>query len=615
MNTERSTMLIKASIHATALALTVLTCQATTLANSTLNNPSTPLLQRVNPLVSQQWYLQNTGQDAFSSRGGLPGIDLNLATTHSKMIRGAGVTIAVIDDGLEIGHPDLSPNIVPGSRNFLTKSNNPTPLNWEDGHGTSVAGIAAAAGASPVSIRGVAPAAGLQGFNYLQPTAQTLNNWLYAHGDTLLNGQPSAARVFNQSYGSSPLKSQPGNPDSDPRLFLYETTYEEISTRSHNGKGSIFVKSAGNEYQEIGIGNNKYIMGYEGNNGLPLQDANLTFDNSNYWNIVVAALNADGVRSSYSSVGSNVLLTAPGGEFGTDSPAMVTTDLMGCARGLNTTKLASTNKLHGGTTIDPNCNYNGIMNGTSSAAPATSGAIALVMSANTALNARDVRHILIQTARKVDANNKGVTLNFSGKNGVTQHFQAIPGWQKNAAGLWFHPFYGFGLIDVDRAVTMAQAYNKPLPALQKTPWKTVLVQKSIPDADQKGVDSGYEHKGNFTVEAVQVLVNAKHSRASDLAVELISPSGTRSMLLTARTALPIETYGLNQQRLLSNQFYGEPAKGMWTLRVIDTNNGEYQYVYYDANTKKSTTKSLSKTKESGLLKSWSIRFIGHGSIV
>lgn len=580
---------------------------ATTLALAALSSAAVPL-QPGDPLVSQQWHLQNTGQDAFSQRGGVPGVDLNLSVTHQGGGYGSGVTIAVIDDGLEIAHPDLAANVVPGSKNFVTGTSDPTPLKPGDAHGTSVAGIAAAAGFNGVGVRGIAPAAGLQGFNWLK--AQSTANWLHAHGK-LPDGQPAVARVYNQSYGSSTMQSVPGNPDADTKLQLFEETYEEVSTLSHGGKGSLFVKSAGNAYLRFKIGDGEYILGHDGNNGLPIQDANLSTDNSNYWNLVVSALNADGVRSSYSSVGANVLLTTPGGEYGTDSPAMVTTDLTGCSRGYNTLTGTKT-KLHGGTPLDPNCNYNSVMNGTSSAAPSATGSIALVMSANPALSARDVRHILVKTARRVDADNKGVTLSFADRKGRTQSYQAIPGWQRNAAGLWFHQYYGFGLVDVDRAVAMAQSYATPLPALQKTRWETVAVQQTIPDAELKGVESRYHYKDNFTVEAVQVLVNADHKRANDLAVELISPSGTRSVLLSPRTALINENKGLNQQRLLSNHFYGESAKGVWRLRVMDTNGGDYQYVYRKDG--KDTVYTLASPDGEGRLNSWSIRFIGHRSV-
>ncbi|MGC0154785.1 S8 family serine peptidase [Chromobacterium vaccinii] len=568
---------------------------------------SVPLLPG-DPLVNQQWHLKNTGQNAFSKRGGVKGVDLDLAFTHLRGIRGVGTTIAVIDDGLEIRHPDLAANIVPGSKNLVNGSDDPTPESPDNAHGTSVAGIAAAVGFNGIGGRGIAPSAGLKGFNWL--LAQTLDGWLLSHGKQA-GGKPlesfTDARVFNQSYGSSAIASRPGNPDADIELQAEEEAYEEVSRYSHWGRGATFVKSAGNAYNYFRVGGG-YLLGYQGNAGLPVQDANLSFDNSNYWNVVVSALNADGVRSSYSSVGANVLLTAPGGEYGTDSPAMVTTDLSGCARGYNVSG-DTANGLHGGTALDPNCDYNGVMNGTSSAAPATSGSFALVMSANPALSARDVRHILITTARKVDAAQPGVTLAFKDKSGGAHSYQAIPGWQKNAAGLSFHQFYGFGLIDIDKAVEKALFYNQPLPPLQKTRWQTVSAQAAIPDADERGVESAFTQPDDLTVEAVQVLVDAEHGRASDLAVELISPSGTRSVLLSPRTALVAEDYGLNQQRLLSNHFYGEPAKGQWRLRVIDTNGAEYRYVYRAG----SQNQVYSLPNAEGKLKSWSIRFFGHRS--
>nr|WP_176426063.1 S8 family peptidase [Chromobacterium sp. ASV5] len=585
-----------------------MTAGAVSLALASMAGHAATPLQAGDPLVSQQWHLQNTGQNAFSKRGGVPGVDLNLGFTHLRGIRGVGATIAVIDDGLEIKHPDLAANIVPGSKNLVTGSDDPSPDNADDAHGTSVAGIAAAVGFNGIGGRGIAPSASLKGFNWLK--AQTLDGWLLAHGKQP-DGRPldrlTDARVFNQSYGSSSVRSTPGNPDADLELRTEEETYEDVSRNSHWGRGAVFVKSAGNAYQRFRVGAGQ-ILGFDNNNGLPVQDSNLSLDNSNYWNVVVSALNADGVRSSYSSVGANVLLTAPGGEYGTDSPAMVTTDLTGCQNGYNV-QGKTPNSLHGGNALDPNCNFNAVMNGTSSAAPSTSGSFALVMSANPALTARDVRHIMITTARKVDAAQPGVSLAFQDKAGGRHSYQAIPGWQKNAAGLSFHQFYGFGLINVDKAVEKALFYNKPLPPLEKTRWQTIAAQAAIPDADERGVQSVYTHADNLTVEAVQVLIDAEHGRANDLAVELISPSGTRSVLLSPRTALVSEKYGLNQQRLLSNHFYGESAKGQWRLRVIDTNGDEYKFVYRQDG--QNTTYSLPNAE--GRLKSWSIRFFGHRS--
>ena len=78
-----------------------ITVGAVSLALASLAGQAATPLQPGDPLVSQQWFLQNTGQNAFSQRGGVAGIDLNLALSHSRNILGRGVTVTVIDDGLE----------------------------------------------------------------------------------------------------------------------------------------------------------------------------------------------------------------------------------------------------------------------------------------------------------------------------------------------------------------------------------------------------------------------------------------------------------------------------------------------------------------------------------
>lgn len=150
-----------------------------------------------------------------------------------------------------------------------------------------------------------------------------------------------------------------------------------------------------------------------------------------------------------------------------------------------------------------------------------------------------------------------------------------------------------------------------LPALVISAWKPVNVQAAIPDGDTGGIVSEFEQTEALTVEAVQVLVDALHGRINDLAVELTSPAGTRSLLPPPpRTALIAEKYGLNQQRLLSVHCYGEQAQGKWRLRVVDTNAGEYVHAL-----RQGTTVSRQKLPNStGRLKSWHIRFFGHRSV-
>jgi thermitase len=91
-------------------------------------------------------------QDAIQKAGwNVTAFDLPGAWERSK---GEGVKIAVIDTGVDIDHPDLAKNLLPGI-NFVDSSKQP----WDDNqHGTHVAGIIAAEN-NEIGMVGVAPSA------------------------------------------------------------------------------------------------------------------------------------------------------------------------------------------------------------------------------------------------------------------------------------------------------------------------------------------------------------------------------------------------------------------------------------------------------------------------
>ncbi len=71
------------------------------------------------------------------------GLDrMRLLSAYEAGYNGNGQTIAVIDTGIDVDHPDLDGNLDPRSRDIVT--NVPANLNDADGHGTAVAGVAAA---------------------------------------------------------------------------------------------------------------------------------------------------------------------------------------------------------------------------------------------------------------------------------------------------------------------------------------------------------------------------------------------------------------------------------------------------------------------------------------
>lgn len=91
-------------------------------------------------------------QDALQKYGwSITAFDLPGVWSKSK---GDGVKVAVLDTGVDLDHPDLAQNLLPG-HNFIEPSKQP----WDDNqHGTHVAGIIAAAN-NQIGMVGVAPEA------------------------------------------------------------------------------------------------------------------------------------------------------------------------------------------------------------------------------------------------------------------------------------------------------------------------------------------------------------------------------------------------------------------------------------------------------------------------
>ncbi|MGM0843738.1 MAG: S8 family serine peptidase [Bacillota bacterium] len=104
------------------------------------------------------------------------------------------VTIAVIDSGIDMNHPDLKPNLLPGI-NIVDPARNPIA----DLHGTHVAGIIAAAENNGIGGKGVNPHAKILPIDVFNGSELAYD---YAIAEGILHAIENNAKVINMSLGS-----------------------------------------------------------------------------------------------------------------------------------------------------------------------------------------------------------------------------------------------------------------------------------------------------------------------------------------------------------------------------------------------------------------------------
>jgi kexin len=456
----------------------------------------------VDALFADQWHLVNTGQ-----AGGTPGEDVDVAAAWAGGFDGTGTRIAIVDDGLEIGHEDLFSNCPPGeSHSYVDGSTDPTG----GAHGTSCAGVAAGVGGNDLGVRGAAFEAQLVGYDLLQ-------NLTGATEANAMTRDAAQNWVSSNSWGAPDGLGVP-----QASSATWRNAVQSGLTNGRGGLGLLYVWAAGNG-------------GLAGAD--PGDNSNLD-GRANFWGVMaVGAVGDDGTKASYSENGANLFLSAP--SLGNNGHAISTVDRSGPA-GYN-------DGLQLGDYVD--ANYTNTFNGTSAATPLVSGVVALVLQANPALGWRDVRLILAQTAR---VNDPGDT-----------------DWDVNGAGYSINHKYGFGVPDAAAAIAAAQGWTNVGPLVTHTT-ATETVNLPIPDDDPFGIASDVVVAGSgiSLLEHVEVTFDAVHPYVGDLEVVLEAPSGTMSVLaeehLCPQGSVPYSNWVFGSVRHLD-----EPADGTWTLHVRD----------------------------------------------
>ncbi|HEX6343093.1 S8 family serine peptidase [Umezawaea sp.] len=200
------------------------------------------------PLEEQQWGLRMVRADL----------------ARDRQLGDPRVHVGVLDSGIDGSHPDLTTRLNRGlSRNFtrdvpvvdgpceVASCVDPVDVD-DDGHGTHVAGIIAAA-TNGFGTAGVAPGITLvnlratqdSGFAFLQPVV-----------DGLTYGADIGLDVINMSFYVDPWRYNcASNPNDAPEFQTEQRTIVAAFQRAldyAHGKGVTLVSSAGNNYDDLG---------------------------------------------------------------------------------------------------------------------------------------------------------------------------------------------------------------------------------------------------------------------------------------------------------------------------------------------------------------------------
>lgn len=184
------------------------------------------------PAYARQWHLHDPPHAGN-------GVSIKADKAWSKGVTGRGITIAIVDDGVEMNHPDLKGNIDrQKSWNFNYNKADTTPASY-NGHGTAAAGVAAAVRNNGHCGSGAAPNSKLVGEVLIAEACSD-----YTESMALSHHSNSGVDIYSCSWGPSDDASNLIGPGRLMKLVL-----ERGVSSGRNGKGSIFMWAGGNGKQ------------------------------------------------------------------------------------------------------------------------------------------------------------------------------------------------------------------------------------------------------------------------------------------------------------------------------------------------------------------------------
>ncbi|HEV8628164.1 MAG TPA: S8 family serine peptidase [Acidimicrobiia bacterium] len=303
-------------------------------------------------------------------------------------LTGKGITVAILDTGVDFTHPDLAPAMKANVK-IVGVGQDPLPIvpleglpnsDTSSGHGTHVAGDVGGRGiASGGEQKGMAYGASLVGIGTGE--ALSIITALEGYDWMLENREKYDIRVVNNSYGTGFTPFDPMEP-------------VHLATKRATDAGIVVVFANGNDGDEMSM--NPYATAP--------------------WVIPVAAGSKSGKVTDFSSGGieadtvgmqfSNIEVTGEARKplnMGLYHPAIAATGEDVVSTRSNTTITPLTSLPEDRQRIPPQqLPYYHTLSGTSMAAPEAAGIVALVLEANPALTPAQVRWVLQITGRTIE---------------------------------------------------------------------------------------------------------------------------------------------------------------------------------------------------------------------
>jgi proprotein convertase subtilisin/kexin type 2 len=456
--------------------------------------------------------------------GGKKRLDLNVEAAWAQGITGKNVTTAIMDDGVDYMHPDIRENYN-ARASYDFSSNDPFPYPRYTDDWFNSHGTRCAGEVAAKRDNGICGV----GVAYDSKVAGIRMLDQPYMTDLIeansMGHEPDLIDIYSASWGPT----DDGKTVDGPRNATMRAIVRGVN-EGRRGLGNIYVWASGDGGED--------------------DDCNCDGYAASMWTISINSAINDGQNAHYDESCSSTLASTFSNGAKDPHTGVATTDLYG-----------KCTKTH---------------SGTSAAAPEAAGVFALALEANPNLSWRDIQHLSVLTSKRNSL--------FDSKKRFN--------WNMNGVGLEFNHLFGYGVLDAGAMVALAKIWKTVPPRYH---CEAGSINRVLPIPSNQSlffkIDTqackGSETEVNY-IEHVQSVITLNSTRRGDVTLYLVSPMGTRSMILSRRPNDDDHHDGFTKWPFMTTHTWGENPRGVWKLEV----------------------KHESQTPQSGFIKEWTLMIHG-----